>query len=134
MNNENLKPYRTSEEARKAGAKGGKKAAATKRRRKQLVTQLKAVIQNPVIDEKIKKKLQQDGFEATYGGMILHGIVNRAGHNSNMARLLFDLIGESPDVKLKKKELELKAKMMEKDELDTGSGEVVVIDDTGKTE
>lgn len=32
--------------------------------------------------------------------MVLRGIVSQAGRNSNLARLLFELIGESPDIRL----------------------------------
>lgn len=134
MHNENLKSFRTTEEARKNGRKGGIKSGQSKRARKSMVSQLKIVISQPVTDLRIKERLIKDGFEATYGGMVLHGIVRKAGSNANMARLLFDLLGESPELKLKQKELRMKEKMMERDQAESGVEGVTVVDDTNTTE
>ena len=51
-----------------------------------------------------------------------------------MARLLFDLLGESPELKLKQKELRLKEKMMERDQAEAGVEGVTIVDDTNKVE
>ena len=134
MNNENLKSFRTTEEARRNGRKGGINSGKSKRSRKALVSQLKVVVTQPVADPRIKERLIKDGFEATYGGMVLRGIVRKAGSNANMARLLFDLLGESPELKLKQKELRLKEKMMERDQAEAGVEGVTIVDDTNKAE
>ena len=65
---------------------------------------------------------------------MLHGIVRKAGSNANMARLLFDLLGESPELKMKQKELRLKEKMMERDQAEAGVEGVTIVDDTNKAE
>lgn len=134
MNNENLKSFKSTEEARRNGRKGGINSGKAKRRKKALAAQLKTVIAQPVTDQRIKDRLLKDGFEATYGGMVLHGIVRKAGSNANMARLLFDLLGESPELKLKKRELQMREQQLKKEQEAAKIEGVTIIDDTDKTE
>lgn len=134
MNNENLKSFKSTEEARRNGRKGGINSGKAKRRRKSMIAQLKTVIAQPVTDQRIKDRLLKDGFEATYGGMVLHGIVRKAGSNANMARLLFDLLGESPELKLKKRELQMREQQLKKEQEAAKIERVTIIDDTDKAE
>ena len=97
MNNENLKPFTTNQSREKAvrnGRKGGIASGASKRKRKTFREMTRSVMTTRVANEKIADKLERDGFEPTYAGMMLHDMIGRAGKNANIAKILLELLGE----------------------------------------
>ena len=73
----------------------------------------------PVKDEKLKKQLEDVGItdeelkisSALAWSAIYHAIKG----NSQMMRLVFEMMGEDPNLKLKREELNLKKQLVDKD-------------------
>ena len=93
----NLKPFTTEqsrEKAKKNGRKGGI-ASGKARREKKTMRQLAEICLNAKLTKpEIKAKLKEAGLPATYGGQMLFNAVQMAGRNSNMLRVVLELIGE----------------------------------------
>ena len=93
----NLKPFTTEqsrEKAKKNGRKGGI-ASGKARRKKKTMRQLAEICLNAKLTKpEIKAKLKEAGLPATYGGQMLFNAVQMAGRNSNMLRVVLELIGE----------------------------------------
>ena len=75
----------------KKGAEVSNKVQAEKKTMRQLAEIcLNAKLTKPEIDAKLKEA----GLPATYGGQMLFNAVQMAGRNSNMLRVVLELIGE----------------------------------------
>ena len=61
--NNNLKPVRTTEEAKKRGSAGGKKAAENNRKRKQARECMEMILASKVTGDKAKKVLKNMGIK-----------------------------------------------------------------------
>lgn len=99
MNNENLKngkayEFKSGEEAARNGREGGIASGVSKRKKKTFREMTRNVMTTRVANEKIADKLERDGFEPTYAGMMLHDMIGRAGKNANIAKILLELLGE----------------------------------------
>ena len=93
---QNLKPIkeRTSSELREMTRKGGI-ASGEARREKKTMRQLAEICLNAKLTKpEIEAKLKEAGLPATYGGQMLFNAVQMAGRNSNMLRVVLELIGE----------------------------------------
>lgn len=102
MNDENLKKgeeykFQSGEKAARNGRKGGIASGVSKRKKKTFREMTKNVMMTRVANEKIADKLERDGFEPTYAGMMLHDMIGRAGKNANIAKILLELLGEIGD-------------------------------------
>ena len=86
--------FKTGSKQVEIARKGGKASGRAKRKKKTMREMLKAAIESPVTNEKIAAALKREGFEPTYGGMVLHDMIARAGKNGNVGRLMFELLGE----------------------------------------
>ena len=93
---QNLKPIkeRTSSELREMTRKGGI-ASGKARQKKKTMRQLAEICLNAKLTKpEIEAKLKEAGLPATYGGQMLFNAVQMAGRNSNMLRVVLELIGE----------------------------------------
>ena len=93
---QNLKPIkeRTSSELREMTRKGGI-ASGKARQEKKTMRQLAEICLNAKLTmPEIEAKLKEAGLPATYGGQMLFNAVQMAGRNSNMLRVVLELIGE----------------------------------------
>ena len=93
---QNLKPIkeRTSSELREMTRKGGI-ASGKARQKKKTMRQLAEICLNAKLTKpEIEAKLKETGLPATYGGQMLFNAVQMAGRNSNMLRVVLELIGE----------------------------------------
>ena len=85
---------RTKEEQKKIATMGGI-ASGKARREKKTMRQLAKICLNAKLTKpEIKAKLKEAGLPATYGGQMLFNAVQMAGRNSNMLRVVLELIGE----------------------------------------
>lgn len=129
---DNLYP-RSSNEARKNGKKGGIKSGEARRNKKTL----KAILKNamplklnelpPDLCNAILKAAQLRASEKnksmTVSEVIIGGMVRSSVKgNSLMMKLLLELLGESPDIKLREREVKLKEAAASPDDEDKGDG------------
>ena len=121
---ENLIPasQRSKDEARGNGKKGGIASGASRRRKKALRTALKEAVAmrldelHPDMQAGIMKAAKLSAGELTVSDAILGSIIrNACKGNSQMAKLLLDVLGETPDVRLKERELKLREQALKED-------------------
>jgi len=124
-NEENLKPTskRTKSEAREISKKGGIASGASRRRKKALRTALKEAVSLTL------KELPHDlrvaimyaanitDVDLTVSDAILGSLIRSAcAGNSQMMKVLLDVLDETPDVRLKERELKLKERALKEDD------------------
>ena len=93
----NLKPFTTEqsrEKAKKNGQKGGIASGEAKREKKTMRQLAEICLGAKLTKPEIEAKLREAGLPATYGGQMLFNAVQMAGRNSNMLRVVLELIGE----------------------------------------
>ena len=93
----NLKPFTTEqsrEKAKKNGQKGGIASGEAKREKKSMRQLAEICLGAKLTKPEIEAKLKEAGLPATYGGQMLFNAVQMAGRNSNMLRVVLELIGE----------------------------------------
>ncbi len=137
MNDENLKPVskRTKSEAREIGKKGGIASGKSRRRKKALRTLLKEAVYlqiKDIEDAGVRKLLQKatgsKDEEKTVGELVIDGLIlSSVRGNSQMMKLLFELMGEEQNLELKRKELKLKEKALMGDGSSQGTAEDVTV-------
>lgn len=85
---------RSKDEPMKLGRKGGI-ASGKARQEKKTMRQLAEICLGAKLTKpEIEAKLKEAGLPATYGGQMLFNAVQMAGRNSNMLRVVLELIGE----------------------------------------
>ena len=85
---------RTKEEQKKIATMGGI-ASGKARQEKKTMRQLAEICLGAKLTKpEIEAKLKEAGLPATYGGQMLFNAVQMAGRNSNMLRVVVELIGE----------------------------------------
>ena len=85
---------RTKDEQKKIATMGGI-ASGKARREKKTMRQLAEICLGAKLTKpEIAAKLKEAGLPATYGGQMLFNAVQMAGRNSNMLRVVLELIGE----------------------------------------
>ena len=85
---------RTKDEQKKIATMGGI-ASGKARREKKTMRHLAEICLNAKLTKpEIAAKLKEAGLPATYGGQMLFNAVQMAGRNSNMLRVVLELIGE----------------------------------------
>ena len=88
---QNKRSQRERKEIARMGANASNKVKAEKKTMRQLAEIcLNAKLTKPEIEAKLKEA----GLPATYGGQMLFNAVQMAGRNSNMLRVVLELIGE----------------------------------------
>lgn len=121
---ENLIPasQRSKDEARGNGKKGGIASGASRRRKKALRTALKEAMAmqlkelHPDMKNAIMQAAKLGDAELTVSDAVLGSIIRNACRgNSQMAKLLLDVLGETPDVRLKERELKLREQALKED-------------------
>lgn len=112
-NPENLKPIRTTDEAKKRGAAGGKKSGAV-RRKKRDAKQAISLLLDMAAKDNLDKNLKQLGYDeedCTNMNALTARIFAKAMSGDVAAfKALMDYGGFNPDQKLKDKERETKIK------------------------
>ena len=84
----------STEKQRKISQKGGI-ASGKARQEKKTMRQLAEICLGAKLTKpEIEAKLKEAGLPATYGGQMLFNAVQMAGRNSNMLRVVLELIGE----------------------------------------
>lgn len=95
---ENLKtgkPFKKGEERARTNGRKGKIKSDIAKAEKKTMRQLAEICLNAKLTKpEIKAKLKEAGLPATYGGQMLFNAVQMAGRNSNMLRVVLELIGE----------------------------------------
>ena len=120
MNDENLMKnrYRSGSEAREGGQKGGIASGKARQRKKALRTVLREALclcvgdiaDKGARDALLKASGSKDKGK-TVGEIVVDGLIlSSVRGNSQMMKLLFELIGEDPAIEIKRKELRLKEK------------------------
>lgn len=121
---ENLKPFhqRTENEQREIRQKGGIASGASRRRKKALRTALKEAMAMPLkelhpdMQAAIMKAAKLGDAEITVGDAVWGSLIRSAcGGNSQMMKILLDVSNESPDVRLKERELKMKEQALKED-------------------
>lgn len=85
---------RTKEEQRNIATMGGI-ASGKARQEKKTMRQLAEICLGAKLTKpEVEAKLKEAGLPATYGGQMLFNAVQMAGRNSNMLRVVLELIGE----------------------------------------
>lgn len=127
-NEGNLKPNseRTPSELREIAQKGGIESGKSRRRKKALRTALKEAMALPLkelhpdMQSAIMQAAKLGDAELTVSDAVLGSIIrNACKGNSQMAKLLLDVLGETPDVRLKERELKLKERALDSGQFDT---------------
>lgn len=92
---ENLRPPKTSEEARERGAKGGKKSGESRRRKKNIKECMKFILDDGVLPSKAKATLEKVGVnpdDLTYNAAVAMSMINKALQGDvQAAKLIIDL-------------------------------------------
>lgn len=95
---ENLKtgkPFKQGEERARVNGRKGKIKSDIAKAEKKTMRQLAEICLNAKLTKpEIEAKLKEAGLPATYGGQMLFDAVEMAGRNSNMLRVVLELIGE----------------------------------------
>ena len=127
-NDENLIPNheRTPSELRKITQKGGIASGRARRRKKALRLALKGVMDIPLgelapdLRDGIMIAAKLTDEELTVGDAVIGSIVRTACNgNSQMAKLLLDTIGESMEARMREREVRLKEKAIDSEQIDT---------------
>lgn len=126
-NEQNLIPAskRSKSEARENSKKGGIESGKSRRRKKALRTALKEAMTmqlkelHPDMQAAIMKAAKLGDAEITVGDAVWGSLIRSAcGGNSQMMKILLDVSNESPDVRLKERELKLKERALDTGQLD----------------
>ena len=134
-NEKNLVPanQRSKSEARENSRKGGIQSGKSRRAKKTL----KAILKNAMpiklkelppdlcsaILRAAQMKATKTNKEMTVAEIIMGGMIRcSVKGNSMMMKLLLDLLGESPDIKLREREVKLKETAADLDDGDKGDG------------
>ena len=84
----------TTEKQRKIASQGGKASGVAKRERKTMRQLAEICLNSNLKKPEIEAKLKEAGLPATYGGQMLFNAIQKAGFNSNMLRVVLELVGE----------------------------------------
>ena len=80
--------------ARILGRKGAERTKQVKAEKKTMRQLAEICLNAKLTKPEIEAKLKEAGLPATYGGQMLFNAVQMAGRNSNMFRVVLELIGE----------------------------------------
>lgn len=114
---ENLTPFseRSREERSENGRKGGRASGEARRRKKALRLALKEAVALPLKDlpdgmrTAIMAAVGISDDSRTVGDAVIGGLIIAACNGSApMVKILLDVLGESPDVRMKEREVKLK--------------------------
>ena len=86
--------FKKGEKQARIGQKGGKASGEAKRKKKTMRQLAEICLNAKLTKPEIAAKLKEAGLPATYGGQMLFNAVQMAGRNSNMLRVVLELIGE----------------------------------------
>ena len=79
---------------REIQSKAGKQSQLVQREQRGLKEQLRAALQLPINNRKLRKEIIEDGYEPTQAGNLIRNVVQRAGKNAMMFRTLAEILGE----------------------------------------
>ena len=84
----------TKDKLREIQSKEGKQSQLVQRAQRGLKEQLRAALQLPINNRKLRKEIIADGYEPTQAGNLIRNVVQRAGKNAMMFRTLAEILGE----------------------------------------
>lgn len=84
----------SAEEVRMMNRKGGINSGKARQEKKTMRQLAEICLGAKLTKPEIEAKLKEAGLPATYGGQMLFNAVQMAGRNSNMLRVVLELIGE----------------------------------------
>ena len=115
LNPQNLKPPRSTEEARERGSKGGKASVESRRRKKDLKAKMKALLELPVTDTKQKEVLEEMGVEEIDNAtLMLVGLFQAAiSGDVSAVKEIRNILGEERRTSLEKAEIKAKTKLLQ---------------------
>ena len=97
-NIENLKPVKTTAEAKERGRKGGIASGKARRERKTFRDTLETLLSMPIVDAKDIAKLEDAGIpkgEQTQGALLCYELLVRGKKgNTTATKLIADILGE----------------------------------------
>ena len=104
MNEQNLKPIRTTEEAKQKGSAGGKKSGEVRKQRKAMKEQMELLLSLPVKSEEHKAFMETIGVDIENMDnqmMLMVSIFNKAMNGDlEAAKFCRDTVGEKPSDKV----------------------------------
>ena len=86
--------FKKGEKQARIGQMGGIASGEAKREKKTMRQLAEICLGAKLTKPEIEAKLKEAGLPATYGGQMLFNAVQMAGRNSNMLRVVLELIGE----------------------------------------
>lgn len=130
VNEQNLRPVRTEEEAREKGRRGGIASGEARRRKRTMKAAAKLIMDMGVTSEKNIQLMTAFGIEEedlTNQMAVMVAMVNQAMKgNVRAATFLRDTLGESPEMQMHKEEMKLRREEFEyKKAKDAGETEEV---------
>lgn len=107
MNEKNLKPVKSTDDAKAKGRKGGLASGRSRRRRKSMAKAMQEIMKTTVPSGEIRDRLKEAGLEldedattaAAFASCILLAAMQG---NMQAARLVLELVGEDPQLEHKK--------------------------------
>lgn len=104
MNEQNLKPIRSTEEAKQKGSAGGKKSGEVRKQRKAMKEQMELLLSLPVKSEEHKAFMETIGVDTENMDnqmMLMVSIFNKAMNGDlEAAKFCRDTVGEKPTDKV----------------------------------
>jgi len=134
-NNENLKPFASTEEAREKGRKGGIKSGKVRRKKADLKKAMIALLSMDVANEKTKKQLEDLGLETTNEALLALTTFQQAvkGNQRATENVIKLATTEKDKHDIAEQKERIKAmKMKNKRELEAGgleNGEIIIFND-----
>lgn len=80
-NEQNLKPVKTTKEARERGANGGRKSGEARRRKKSIMECTKMILENGILPPKTRSHLEKIGVdpdEISYNAAVAMSMISKA--------------------------------------------------------
>ncbi len=102
LNEQNLRPPYTPDEARKYGALGGVKSGESKRRKKSIAETVNSVLNMKITDHKQLEKIRKSGMPVpknpTYKDYIVASVILKSANRGDVNDLskIMEIIGETP--------------------------------------
>ena len=135
MNEQNLKPVRTTNEARERGRNGGKASGEARRRKANFRKTLNLLLTTEIDSEEYRPILEAMGIDCTLESALLMAQIKEALRgNTKAAYFVAQFAGQSdkPDEDLRNKEIDIELKKAKKRSMESDIPEKQNIDDSAK--
>jgi len=117
-NPENLKPVRTTDEARKRGAAGGKASGAARRKRRDARSAISLLL-NMAVRESLEENMEEMGFQeedwTNMNAMWARIFTDAMAGDKTAQKMILDYGGFNPEFVLREKESKARVKAMKEE-------------------